>query len=286
MQYTQSMNLHSPSGYAMPFELSENSPLEISLNYGKQVNPYTGNEFFHHGVDFKVRPGTWLKALATGIVSGIASDMQKGFYITVTYKNYADGDQSSYQVIYSHIKESLCTFGKNVSAGDNVAVCDENLHIEVTFNGEEVNPMEFLTMMRDNLMMQSQSEMSGKNPEIATMDFDVHTPYDAHKAEIEAMQQKYAASYFWDMLRGKYKVPQDTETHIRDLLTEGANRGIYYEHTPSMMNPLGLGTLSFPFLNILHTAFITDFLNYMALQHGIFLSHMSESDKKKLMTKQ
>lgn len=45
MEYTQSMNLVSPSGYAMPFELPETSPLEITLGYGKQQHPITGKEF-------------------------------------------------------------------------------------------------------------------------------------------------------------------------------------------------------------------------------------------------
>ena len=278
------MNLHSPSGYAMPFELTEGSPLEIALPYGEQVNQYTGNKFFHHGIDFNVRPGTWLKALATGIVSGIASEMERGFYITVNYKNYADGANNNYEVIYSHIRESLCTFGKNVNAGDNIAVADGTLHIEVRFNGQEINPMEFLVMIRDNMVMQSQRMMKGDNPEIATMDIDVRTPYDNHKGEIEAMQQKYIGHYFLDMFRGKYKVPEQTETRIRDILKEGADSGIYYQHIPTMMNPLGLGTLSIPFLNVLHTAFIADFLNYMAVRHTIFLSHMSDADKKKLFS--
>lgn len=39
------MNLVSPSGYAMPFELPETSPLEITLGYGKQQHPITGKEF-------------------------------------------------------------------------------------------------------------------------------------------------------------------------------------------------------------------------------------------------
>lgn len=137
MEYRQSMNLISPSGYAMPFELPETCPLEITLNYGKQQHPQTGKEFFHHGVDFKVAPHTWLKALATGVVSGIASDRQKGFNITVNYRNYGTGDSSNYDVIYSHIKESVCNFGKNVKAGDNIAVCDGTLHIEVHYNGED-----------------------------------------------------------------------------------------------------------------------------------------------------
>ena len=39
--YNPSMNLHSPSGYAMPFELPEPCPLEITLGYGEQVHPKT-----------------------------------------------------------------------------------------------------------------------------------------------------------------------------------------------------------------------------------------------------
>ena len=73
------MNLYSPSGYAMPFELPEPCPLVITLGYGDQQHPVTGEKFFHHGVDFKVSPHTWLKALATGIVSGISTNNRKGF---------------------------------------------------------------------------------------------------------------------------------------------------------------------------------------------------------------
>lgn len=168
MEYKQSMNLVSPSGYAMPFELSETTPLEITLGYGKQTHPVTGKEFFHHGVDFKVYPHTWLKALATGVVSGIASDREKGFNITVNYRNYAAGSSAVYDVVYSHIKESICNFGKSVNAGDNIAVCDDTLHIEVRFNGDEIDPIEFLTMVRDNLIVYEQKTIQGNNPEIAT----------------------------------------------------------------------------------------------------------------------
>lgn len=108
MDFTSDMNLHSPSGYAMPFELPESSPLNITLGYGKQVHPKTKEEFFHHGVDFMVGKDTWLKALATGVVSGIGSDVNRGFNITVNYKNYSQGANGSYDVVYSHIHHSLC----------------------------------------------------------------------------------------------------------------------------------------------------------------------------------
>lgn len=286
MEYTQSMNLVSPSGYAMPFELPETSPLEITLGYGKQQHPITGKEFFHHGVDFKVTPHTWLKALATGVVSGIASDREKGFNITVNYRNYAEGSNSVYDVTYSHIKESICNFGKNVKAGGNIAVCDGTLHIEVRFNGEEVDPIEFLTMVRDNLVVLEQQGIQGNNPEIATLDFDVSTPYDAQQPEIDQMYQRFFGKYMMDLLLNRYKVPGGTEKVLRDVLVEGANSGAYYEHAPSMLNPLGLGARSLGIIGRIQTILTHDFLNYLALMHGVFLSTMSEFEKKKLLMTQ
>lgn len=281
MEYTQSMNLVSPSGYAMPFELPETSPLEITLGYGKQQHPITGKEFFHHGVDFKVTPHTWLKALATGVVSGIASDREKGFNITVNYRNYAEGSNAVYDVTYSHIKESICNFGKNVKAGDNIAVCDGTLHIEVRFNGEELDPIEFLTMVRDNLVVLEQQDIQGNNPEIATLDFDVSTSYDAQQPEIDQMYQRFFGKYMMDLLLNRYKVPGGTEKVLRDVLVEGANSGAYYEHAPSMLNPLGLGARSLGIIGRIQTILTHDFLNYLALMHGVFLSTMSEFEKKK-----
>ena len=264
MNIQHTMNLYSPSGYAMPFEADENTPIEVARNYGKHVNEKTGEESFSHGMDFRVRRGTWLKALATGVVSGISSDTQNGFSLTVNYPNYADGKRSCYDVIYSHISEAVCNFGKNVKAGDNVARCDGLLHVEVRFNGEETDPLEFLTMIRDNLIVDSQKDMSGTNPEIATLDFDVHTPYDAQQTEIDQLMMRYFGSYMTDLLSGNYHVPTQTEQGLRNVIAEGARNGAYYEHTPSMLNPLGLGHRSFSIIERVQTILITDFLNYLA----------------------
>lgn len=284
MDFTSDMNLHSPSGYAMPFELPESSPLNITLGYGKQVHPKTKEEFFHHGVDFMVGKDTWLKALATGVVSGIGSDVKRGFNITVNYKNYSQGANGSYDVVYSHIHHSLCNFGKSVKAGDNIAVCDGLLHVEVHYNGREVNPLEFLTMLRDNLLVMEQKQMEGNNPEIATLDFDVKTPYDEHQQEIDQMYQRFFGRYMTDLFMNRYRVPENTEGALRDVLKEGAESGAYYEHAPSMLNPLGLGVRSYGIIGRIQTLLTHDFLNYLALMHGVFLSSMSELEKKKLLT--
>ena len=168
--------------------------------------------------------------------------------------------------------------------GDNVARCDGFLHVEVRFNGEETDPLEFLTMIRDNLIVNSQKDMSGANPEIATLDFDVHTPYDAQQGEIDQLMMRYFGSYMTDLLCGNYHVPTQTEQGLRNVIAEGARSGAYYEHTPSMLNPLGLGHRSFSIIERVQTILITDFLNYLALMHSVFLSSMSEIEKKKLLT--
>ena len=126
--------------------------------------------------------------------------------------------------------------------------------------------------------------MSGANPEIATLDFDVHTPYDAQQGEIDQLMLRYFGSYMADLLRGNYHVPTQTEQGLRDVIAEGARNGAYYEHTPSMLNPLGLGRRSFSIIERVQTILITDFLNYLAMMHSVFLSSMSEIEKKKLLT--
>ena len=47
MKYTQDMMLQSDSGYCMPFE-EKGKDVEMSLGYGKQKHPKTGEMFFHH----------------------------------------------------------------------------------------------------------------------------------------------------------------------------------------------------------------------------------------------
>ena len=55
MKYTEEMILHSDSGYCMTFEEPRGKDVELSLGYGEQVHPTTGEKFFHHGIDFKAR---------------------------------------------------------------------------------------------------------------------------------------------------------------------------------------------------------------------------------------
>ena len=59
------MILRSSSGYCMPFEEPIKQDVQMSLGYGEQKNPVTGETFFHHGIDFSVNHYL-LSAVATG----------------------------------------------------------------------------------------------------------------------------------------------------------------------------------------------------------------------------
>jgi len=284
MNYKETMNLLSPSGYAMPFELSEKAPLEISLNYGTQVNPKTGKKFHHNGVDFKVSPATLLKALATGVITGISQDNDHGTVIQVTYANQDPRATCRYDVLYGHVTQVGCRFGQQVNAGDNIAKCNDLLHIGVKYNGATINPLDFLVMVRDNLLMESQKQIDGNNPEMASMDFGVRTPYDAYQSEIDMLYSRYFLRYLVDASVGRYRVPDVTSNALTTLIEDGLRQHFIFEQIPSSFNPAGLGRSSVDWQSRMSTLLFEDFQLYLALKHGVFLSHLSELEKKKLLT--
>ena len=51
MKYTEEMILHSDSGYCMPFEEPQGKDVEMSLGYGEQVHPATGEKL--HNLAFR-----------------------------------------------------------------------------------------------------------------------------------------------------------------------------------------------------------------------------------------
>lgn len=270
MQFTQDMMLHSDSGYCMPFE-ERDKDVEMTLGYGKQKHPKTGESFFHHGVDFNA-PHYMLSAIATGKVTGMGNDSVHGIYQIIRY-----GD---YEVNYGHLSNVFVNYGQAVKAGQVVAVSANLLHIEVKFKGQELNPLEFLTMLYGNLKAVEKQGKVGM-PEFVTIDMDVHTIYDKDQREIEDLMMRFLPTYLSDMQEGLYMVPEHTEQALRNIFTMSAMKNYFYETLPSMANPLGMGVRSLPLAEKVQNLLIGDFLNYMALRHQIFLSSMSALEKKK-----
>ena len=98
MNYTEEMILRSDSGYCMPFEERDKN-VELSLGYGNQRHPVSGETFFHHGLDFNATRYL-LSALATGTVSGVGRDNEHGIYQVIRF--------------FDHFESSLIIFSLNL----------------------------------------------------------------------------------------------------------------------------------------------------------------------------
>ena len=269
MKYTQDMMLQSESGYCMPFEERDK---DVALAYGKQIHPKTKEAFFHHGIDFKAKHYL-LSAVASGVVTGLGNDSVHGVYQVIRY-----GD---YEVTYAHLSNVFVTYGKQVKAGQVVAVSDQLLHMEVKFKGEELNPIEFLTMLYGNLKCLEQQGKVGA-PEFVTIDMDVQTAYEKDRKEIEDLMIRFIPDYLQDMHRGLYMVPEHTELALRNIFALSANKGYFFEELPNMANPMGLGVHSVSIAEKVQNLLIGDFLNYMALRHHVLLSSLSALEKKSI----
>ena len=252
MKYTEEMILHSDSGYCMPFEEPRGKDVELSLGYGEQVHPTTGEKFFHHGIDFKARYYI-LSAVASGIVSGVGNDPVHGICQTVRY--------GGYEVTYGLLSNVFAQFGQRVKAGQTVALSGERLHIEVKFKGGN-GPAGFYD-----------AETGVKND------------YEKDQREIEELMLRFLPLYMEDLQRGAYTVPAHTEQSLRHIFTMGAMKEYFYEQMPSIANPLGLGRKAMPLACKVQNLLIADFLNYLALRHEVYLSTMGGEVKKNFMTK-
>ncbi len=276
MIYTEEMMLHSDSGYCMPFE-ERNGDVQMSLGYGEQKHPKTGEDFFHHGVDFNV-DHYLLSALASGTVSGMGNDPVHGIYQRVRY--------GKYEVTYGHLSHVYANFGQLVRAGQTISISDRLLHLEVTFDGEELNPIEFLTMLYGNIKVMQQSGFIAEDTDDTGFpDAPFSTKYDEDRKKIEELMMQFLPDYFTDIIRGLYQVTEHMEQSLRNLFSVGAAKEYFYEKLPSISNPLGLGKKAMPLAMKAQNLLIEDFLNYLALRQNIYLHAMSDGLKKKPMTK-
>ena len=136
------MLLESESGYMMPFALEEKEELPTTLGYGKQRHPMTGEEFNHLGVDFAIKNRD-LYAVASGMIVGAGNDALHDNYIVAKY--------GKYEVTYGHLAEAYTGYGESVSAGDKIAKSGDFLHVGIRFNGQDIDPMVFLSMIWANI---------------------------------------------------------------------------------------------------------------------------------------
>ena len=267
------MLLESASGFAMPFLASDDEEVQVSLGYGEQTHPKTGEKFNHRGIDL-ICHDLPLFALATGTVIGAGTDAIHENYIVTKY--------GKYEVKYGHVAEAYVTYGLSVSAGDQIAQSGDFLHFEVNFAGEQLDPMEFLGMVYGNIQQLASLGVKGRY-RIANMGVKTRTDYDADQDEIIQMMLRWLPDYMNALCRGTYTPPSRVERSLRNIFAQSADKNYFFDTIPDISNPLGLSERGAPLASKVQNLLIGDFLNYMALRHNTFLSSWSESQKKKLL---
>ena len=115
-----------------------------SSNFGWRIDPFTGQNAMHEGVDYMVPEGTSIYASAGGVVVYADTHPQYGNMIEIDHGN---------EVVtrYAHASKLLVKVGEVVRRGREIAQVGStgrstgnHLHFEVRYKGTAQNPVRFL----------------------------------------------------------------------------------------------------------------------------------------------
>lgn len=118
----------------------------ISSPFGWRIDPFTGGEEFHEGIDFAAPRGTPIHAVAAGVVTWAGP---RGGYGNMVQIDHGGG----YATRYGHAEKVLVHVGETVQRGDVIALVGStgrstgpHVHFEVLKYGHEINPKSFVRL--------------------------------------------------------------------------------------------------------------------------------------------
>lgn len=116
-----------------------------SSNFGWRLDPFTGKNAFHEGVDFMAEVGTQVHAAAGGVV--IYSQFNTSGYGNLIEIDHGNGMVSR----YAHLSKALVKEGDIVLRGQKIGLVGNtgrstgpHLHFEIRIGGAPQNPARFL----------------------------------------------------------------------------------------------------------------------------------------------
>ena len=144
----------------------------VSSYYGYRINPVTGAEQFHRGVDIAVPTGTGVLAAMDGTVTTAAYDSYYGNYIVIE-------DSNGYCTKYAHMDTLSVSAGQTVKHGDSIGTTGNtgsstgsHLHIECLYNGEYYNPLFYFEAGEGTLYGETPASGSGGGNAIPPDSYD------------------------------------------------------------------------------------------------------------------
>jgi murein DD-endopeptidase MepM/ murein hydrolase activator NlpD len=120
--------------------------INYTSNFGYRIDPFTGHQSFHEGVDFAAESGTPINAAASGKVIYAETHAAYGKTVDIDHGN-------GLVTRYAHASELLVKEGDLVVRGQRIAKVGStgrstgpHLHFEVRLNGASQNPGRFLAV--------------------------------------------------------------------------------------------------------------------------------------------
>jgi murein DD-endopeptidase MepM/ murein hydrolase activator NlpD len=116
----------------------------ISSTYGWREDPFTGEDNYHYGIDFRAPQGTPVRATAAGVVSFVGERSDYGLMVTI---DHGDGVETK----FAHLESAQCREGESVHRGDIIGTLGSSgrstgphVHYEVRVNGVAQNPARYI----------------------------------------------------------------------------------------------------------------------------------------------
>ena len=120
----------------------------ISSTYGYRVHPISGRREFHNGIDFAGKANTFVRAVASGVVTWSGTRWGYGNMVEINHG-------SGYLTRYAHNKENLAALGQKVTKGEAIALLGSSgmstgphVHFEVIYKDKPVDPQRFINRLK------------------------------------------------------------------------------------------------------------------------------------------
>jgi murein DD-endopeptidase MepM/ murein hydrolase activator NlpD len=116
----------------------------LSCCFGYRVDPFTGINQLHSGIDLAADIGTPVYATAEGVVCSLERDVGLGRVIKINHKY-------GYLTVYGHLSQIGVRNGQSVKRGDLIGTVGNtglttgpHLHYEVYFQDQPQNPLKYI----------------------------------------------------------------------------------------------------------------------------------------------
>ncbi len=116
----------------------------ITSGFGMRIDPFTGKQTFHKGIDIATNLGNPVLAPAEGVVVETKNDRIGGKTILISHGG-------GISTLFYHLDKILVKPGQKVKRGDIIGLVGKtgkalgpHLHYEVQVNGRSVNPLQFI----------------------------------------------------------------------------------------------------------------------------------------------